>query len=39
MKLETTARQLRDALNLLGRAVEKRNAYPVLGCVLIGRAA
>ncbi len=35
MKLETTARQLRSALALLSRAVERRNTYPVLGCVHI----
>ncbi len=35
MKLVTTANQLLTALRLVGRAIERRNTYPILGCVLI----
>lgn len=35
MKLETTARQLRDALRMLRFCIERRNTMPILGCVLI----
>jgi DNA polymerase-3 subunit beta len=38
MKLETTARQLRSALRLVGHVIERRNTYPVLACVLIDGA-
>lgn len=38
MKLETTARQLRSALRLVGHVIERRNTYPVLACVVIDGA-
>lgn len=38
MKLETTARQLRSALHLVGHVIERRNTYPVLACVVIDGA-